>query len=312
MTTLTISAQVEEYLAARRAMGFELRGEGYQLRAFARFVSDQGEAGPLTMHLLLRWVQGAAKPGPITAARRVEVLRPFLKYYRQFDPICPIIPSEHCGPGHRRLSPHIYTEAEVSALLGAARELKPDGLRPLTYVTLFGMLAATGLRLSEALALERTDLKLEDPSLKVRQTKFKKSRLVPIHVTTAKALATYQQATLLIPRKPGIEAVFLTADGRPLPKRSVHNTFERLRCRLGWRARGSHPQVRIHDLRHRFICRALLRGQQESHIDRVADAISTYVGHAKVSDTYWYISATPALMSEASQRFCRFCFGGGQ
>ncbi len=256
MTTLTIPAQVEEYLAARRAMGFELRGEGYQPRAFARFVSEQGEAGALTMELLLRWVQGAAMPGPVTAARRVEVLRPFLKYYRQFDPVRPVIPVNYCGPGHRRLSPHIYTEAEVAALLAAARELTPDGLRPLTYVTLFGLLAATGLRLSEAPGLERTDLNLEEPSLKVRQTKFKKSRLVPIHDSTAKALADYQQATLLVPRQPDIETVFLTAEGRPLPKRTVHSTFECLRRHLRWAARGSHPHPRIHDLRHTFICQA--------------------------------------------------------
>jgi len=129
VTTLTISVQVEDYLAARRAMGFELRGAGYQLRAFSRFVSERGETDMLTVDLLLQWVQGAATPGPVTAARRVEVLRPFLRYCRQFDPGCPVIPVEHCGPGHRRLSPHIYTEAEVVALLAAARELKPDGLR---------------------------------------------------------------------------------------------------------------------------------------------------------------------------------------
>ena len=312
MTTETISAQVEDYLGARRAMGFELKGEGYQLRAFARFASGQGEAGALTMDLLLRSVQGAAAPGPVTAARRVEVLRPFVKYYRQFEPACPVIPLDHCGPGHRRLSPHIHTEAEVVALLDAALELKPDGLRPLTYVTLFGLLAATGLRLSEALGLERADLNLADPSIKVRQTKFKKSRLVPIHFSTAKALGDYQHATLRTQRQLGVETVFVTPKGRPIPKRTVDHTFDCLRRRLGWVARGGHPQPRIHDLRHTFICRALLRGQQNNQIDSVADAISTYVGHAKVSDTYWYISATPALMSEASQRFFRFCSGGSQ
>lgn len=313
MTPLTILAQVEEYLAARRAMGFELRGEGYQLRAFARYVGEQRETKVLTMDLLLRWVQGATAPGPVTAARRVEVLRPFLKYSRQFDESCPVIPLDHCGQGHRRLSPHIYTEAEVDALLAAARELKPvDGWRSITYVTLFGLLAAAGLRLSEALGLERPDLNLENSSLTVRKTKFKKSRLVPIHISTAKALADYQQATRGMPRQPGIESVFLTGAGRTLPKRTVHNTFERIRRRLGWVARGGHPHPRIHDLRHTFICQALLRGQQDNRIDHVAGAISTYVGHAKVSDTYWYISATPALMSEASQRFYRFCGGDGQ
>ena len=312
MTMPAITAQVEDYLVSRRAMGFDLRGEGYQLHAFARFANEQSDAGALTLELLLRWVQGAATPGPVTAARRVEVLRPFLKYCRQFDPVCPVVPFGLCGRGHRRLSPHIYTEAEVTALLTAARELKPDGLRPLTYVTLFGLLAATGMRLSEALRLERKDLNLDQPSLTVRETKFKKSRLVPIHASTAKVLAVYRKATLATARHPGVETVLLTAEGQPIPKRTIHNTFDRLRRRLGWVARGGHAQPRIHDLRHTFICQALLRGQRDNQIDHVADAISTYVGHAKVSDTYWYISATPELMSGASQRFSRFSSGDCQ
>jgi integrase len=313
MMTTTIAAQVEDYLVSRRAMGFDLRGPGYQLHAFARFVADeQGDAETLTSEVLLRWVQGSVAPGPVTAARRVEVLRPFLKYCRQFDPHCPMLPLRLCGPGHRRLSPHIYTEAEVAALLVAAGELKPDGLRPLTYVTLFGLLAATGMRLSEALNLERKDLNPDQPSLTVRETKFKKSRLVPIHITTANALTLYRKATLVTPRRSGVETVFLTSDGRPIPKSTIHYVFDRIRKRLGWAARGGHAQPRIHDLRHTFICRALLHGQQDNQIDHVADAISTYVGHAKVSDTYWYISATSELMSEASQRFSRFSSGGCQ
>ncbi len=312
MTTPTIAAQVEDYLVSRRAVGFDLRGEGYQLRAFARFVSEQDDTGALTLELLLRWAQGSVAPGPVTAARRVEVLRPFLKYCRQFDVGGTVIPLRLCGPGHRRLAPHIYTEAEVTALLVAAGELKPDGLRPLTYVTLFGLLAATGMRLSEALRLERKDLNLDQPSLTVRETKFKKSRLVPIHVSTANALAVYQNAAVAMLRHPGVGTVFLTSEGRPIPKRTIHNTFDRLRRRLGWVARGGHAQPRIHDLRHTFICQALLRGQQDNQVDHVADAISTYVGHAKVSDTYWYISATPELMRGASQRFSRFSSGGCQ
>ena len=200
----------------------------------------------------------------------------------------------------------------MTALLAAAHELKPEGLRPLTYVTLFGLLAAMGMRLSEALRLEGKDLNLDQPSLTVRETKFKKSRLVPIHASTAKALAVYRKATFATPRHPGVETVLLTAEGQPIPKRTIHNTFDRLRRHLGWVARGGHAQPRIHDLRHTFICQALLRGQRDNQIDHVADAISTYVGHAKVSDTYWYISATPELMSGASQRFSRFSSGDCQ
>ena len=305
----TITEQVEKYLALRRAMGFDLRGEGYQLHAFARFAEANGHTGPLTMRLLLRWVQGATMPGPVTAARRVEVLRPFLRYCRQIDPACPVLPLGLCGPAHRRILPHIYTQAEVSALLASARELKPDGLRPLTYVTLFGILAVTGMRLSEALRLEQTDLNLRQSTLTVRETKFKKSRLVPIHPSTIKALARYAKATADISRQPGVRTVFVTAAGRSVPKRTVDHTFDVLRRGLGWVARGGHPQPRIHDLRHTFICRALLRGQQDSQVDHVVDAIATYVGHAKVSDTYWYVSATPELMGIASERFCRFSSG---
>jgi len=309
MRRLTMTKQVEQYLASRRAMGFDLRGEGYQLHAFARFAEEAGHTGPLTTDLLLRWVQAAKNAGPVTAGRRVEVLRPFLKYCRQFDPACPVLPLGLCGPAHRRISPHIYTEAEIAELLAAARELEPDGLRPLTYVTLFGMLAATGMRLSEALHLEQVDVNLKQSTLTVRQTKFKKSRLVPLHSSTTEALARYAKASAGIARQPGVKTFFLTAVGRSVPKRTVHHTFDVLRRRLDWVARGSNPQPRIHDLRHTFICRALLRGQQENQLDHVADAIATYVGHAKVSDTYWYVTAIPELMGIASERFSRFSSG---
>jgi len=305
----TMTKQVEEYLTLRRAMGFDLLGEGYQLHAFARFVEETGHAGPLTTELLLRWVQAAKKPGPVTASRRVEVLRPFLKYSRQFDPTGPVLPLGLCGPAHRRISPHIYTEAEISELLAAAHGLKPDGPRPLTYVTLFGILAATGMRLSEALHLEQTDVNLKQSTLTVRETKFKKSRLVPLHSSTTGALSRYVKACAAISRQPSVKAFFLTLGGRSVPSRTVHHTFDVLRRRLGWVARGGHPQPRIHDLRHTFICRALLRGQRQNQLDHVADAIATYVGHAKVSDTYWYVTAIPELMGIACERFSRFSSG---
>jgi integrase len=304
-----LKKQVEQYLASRRAAGFDLRGEGYQLHAFARFSEENGHAGPVTTDLLLGWVRETKNAGPVTAARRVEVLRPFLKYCRQFDPACPALPLGICGPGHRRIPPHIYTDGEIAELLAAARELRPDGLRPLTYVTLLGLLAATGMRVSEAIKLEQADVNLKQSTLMVRETKFKKSRLVPIHFSTTEALARYAKATSGAFRQPGVKAFLITPIGRPVPKRMVHHTFGVLRRRLGWVARGGHPQPRIHDLRHTFICRALLRAHHENHIDHVADAIATYVGHAKVSDTYWYVTATPELMGIASERFARFSSG---
>jgi integrase len=306
----TLKQLVEQYLEGRRAMGFSLQSAGYQLRSFARFSVDKGRSSPLTTELILGWVRAAKRVGPVTAARRIEVLRPFLKYCRQFDQSCPMLPADACGPAHRRVSPHIYTEQEVAELLCAARELKPDGLRPLTYVTLFGLLATTGMRVSEALHLERADVDLKQALLTVRETKFKKSRLVPIHSSTAEALARYANTVAGDFWRPDVKAFFVTPTGKPLPERTVHHAFDVLRRRLGWTARGGHPRPRIHDLRHTFICRALLRAQRENQVDHMAGAIATYVGHAKVSDTYWYVTALPELMGIAGERFSRFSLEG--
>jgi integrase len=200
------------------------------------------------------------------------------------------------------------------ALLQATDNLLPvGGLRPLTYQTLFGLLAATGLRISEALHLKPQDVDLEHELLTLRQTKFRKSRLVPLHFTTVAALTCYAEARHRKLGVQNVEAFFVSDRGKPLPDRTVHSTFEKLRARLEWVARGGHASPRIHDLRHSFICHALLRSyRQHQPTDNVIDAISTYVGHAKVSDTYWYVTATPELMAVAAQRFSQFAEGGAR
>ncbi len=222
------------------------------------------------------------------------------------------MPRAFFGPPHRRLVPHIYTEPEIVALLQATYDLLPtDGLRPMTYRTLFGLLAATGLRISEALHLQAQDVDLVHGILTVRQTKFRKSRLVPLHSTTVVALKRYIEAQRrqLVGQK--TDAFFVSDRGKPLPKRTVHGTFQKLRTRLGWIARGGQAAPRIHDLRHTFICRSLLDCYHRNQLpDHIVDTLSTYVGHAKATDTYWYVSATPELMAVAAQRFACFVEGG--
>jgi integrase len=307
----TMVSRVEDYLTARRQMGFDLRIAGQQLLAFARFADQTGHRGPVTIDVVVRWAQSARRATPLTRARRLEVLRPFTKYRAQFDAGTEIIPSRFFGAAHRRLVPHIYTEQEILSLLHAADHLPPrEGLRPLTYHTLFGLLAATGLRISEALHLTPRDVDGEQELLTVHQTKFRKSRLVPLHPTTAAALRRYAEARQ---RKLGVrvEAFFVSDRGEPLADRTVHSTFERLRAQLRWVARGGHAAPRIHDMRHSFICRGLLRSyQQHQPVDQIIDALSIYVGHAKVSDTYWYVTAVPDLMAIAAQRFAQQVEGG--
>ncbi len=310
----TMVSQVEAYLACRRKMGFALDIAGEQLLAFGRFADESGHQGPITSALSIRWAQTSQRATPLTWARRIEVLRPFAKYCSQFDTAAEIVPRRFFGPPHRRLAPHIYHEQEIRALLDATDDLLPvGGLRPLTYHTLFGLIAATGLRISEALHLTPQDVNLDCSILTVRETKFRKSRLVPLHVTTVAALKRYAESRQRKVGRERLETFFVSESGAALPDRTVHSTFEKLRRRLGWTARGGHPAPRIHDMRHSFICNSLFRAYQQNRpVDEIVDALSTYVGHAKVSDTYWYISATPELLAVAAQRFSALVEGGKQ
>jgi len=214
-------------------------------------------------------------------------------------------------PGSRRTS---YSAAEIASLLEAAKALSPkEGLRPVTYLTLFGLIAATGLRVSEARSLTRADVEFDRAVLTVRNTKFRKSRLVPLHPTTIGALQRY--AEIRDRKVPLVDtaAFFVSDRGKALDKRTVHYTFAKLRQQLGWRARGGHPAPRIHDLRHTFICQALLRScRKRRSPEHGIEALSTYVGHAKVTYTYWYVTGIPELMALAARRFERFAHGDSQ
>lgn len=309
----TMQVLVDAYLAARRSMGFDLRIDGQQLCAFARFAEQTGHRGPLTVALAVRWAQSARQGTRLTWARRLQTLRPFMKYRAQFDPGTEIPPSGLFGPAHRRLVPHIYTDAEVTALVNAAAQLPPVTglrLRARTYATLFGLLASTGLRISEALALTPADVDLPGALLTVRNTKFRKSRIVPLHPTTVAALQRYVNARRRRVSDRRIATFLVSDQGTALGDRMVHHTFATLRARLEWIGRGGYALPRIHDLRHTFLCRALVRSYQQQEVDHVIDVLSTYVGHARVSDTYWYITAVPELLALAAERFAPHGEGG--
>jgi integrase/recombinase XerC len=310
-----MQAAVQRYLEDRRRLGFALIAPATELTRFARYADACGHRGRLSQDLILGWAQEHVRhSSAVTAARRLEVIRPFASHYRQFEPDTEIPPTGILGRGHRRLAPHIYTDEEIAQLLDAARQLLPSaGLRPLTYRTLFGLIAATGLRLSEALKLTLADTDLQAATLTVRETKFRKSRCMPLHPSTVRELLLYRQTR---DRCCGTEAsapLFVSRKGRYLPKRTVENVFQRLQSRLGWRARGEHPNPRIHDLRHTFAVRRLQRWREASlSIDHAIFWLCTYLGHAKISDTYWYLSGVPELMDAIGARFELFVGDDGQ
>jgi integrase len=311
MSTRTMADLVQEYLSHRRGLGFALEIDGRLLVSFARFADASGHEGPLTVDLAVRWAtQPTARPRLFTS-RRLDVLRPFARYRAVFDPQTEVPPGGLLGPSRRRPVHHIYTAAEIATMVAAAADLPPaKGIRAATHSTLLGLLAACGLRVSEALHLACADTDLEAGVLTIRATKFRKTRMVPLHTTTIDALRAYaDQRDRALPRR-AATTFFVSPKGTTLRYGSVRTAFRRLRARLGWD--GLVPRPRIHDLRHTFACRRLEQWCAAG-VDlgpRVA-ALATYLGHAKVSDTYWYLTGTPELLALAAKRFEAFGGRGG-
>jgi integrase/recombinase XerC len=308
--TSTIQSAVEIYLEERRHLGFELRIAGGQLGQFAEYADARGHEGPLTLDLQLDWARSRGTKR-ITWARRLEIVRPFAAYFRQFEPETVVPDPATFGPGHRRLMPHIYTNREICDLLDEAGRLCPrGGLRPATYRTLFGLIAATGLRKSEALHLSRADIDLGAQLLAVRETKFKKSRLLYLHSSTVRVLEAYRRKRdRQVGRDPSLP-FFVCPAGKELPPCTVQRVFVDLRTRLGWVARGGHMHPRIHDLRHTFAVRRMQRWHQSGVcLEHGTFLLRTYLGHAEISDTYWYLTAVPELLEIVGDMFERFALG---
>jgi site-specific recombinase XerD len=307
----TMQHKVTTYLEQRRQAGFTLSVSGSQLRSFARFADNIGHRGPLTIDLALDWARASRSARPGAVALRLAQLRSFAQFCHRLDPRSEIPPVQLLGQCYRRVTPHIYSPEEVCSLLSAAARWQPAGcVRAQSYATLFGLLAATGLRVSEALALEHRDVDLKQGLLHIREAKFQKSRYVPLHVTTRCALRRYVKRCEIQASDTATQKFFVSDDGCPLSLSSVHYAFARLREELGWRSRGGHPAPRIHDLRFTFICRRLERWYAQGvDIDRVMLSLYTYVGHVEVSSTYWYLTATPELMRLAARRSQRVAGG---
>jgi integrase len=309
MSPSTMAERVEEYLTYRRALGYQLRTEGDMLRTFARFADESGHSGPVTTEIALRWARLPELAARLYQARRLEVVRTLARYLAPREPGTEVPARRLLGPAHARRPAFLYTEGEIAALIEAARSLAPaDGLRPLTYATLIGLMACTGLRIGEVLALGTGDVDLDDGVLTIRQTKFHKSRLISLHTTAVGPLRDYATTRKDRCQKVAVTTFFASEAGRPLPYSTVRHTFHQL---LQKAMPGATPigrvRPRLHDLRHTFACRRLLSWYHEgTQIDRAIDQLSAYLGHAKVTDTFWYLTGVPELLALAGGRFEQF------
>jgi integrase len=305
MTSPSFLPDVEDYLALRRDLGFSVETQSWLLRDFARYADRTGAQGSVTIDLAMRWASSSCPSDPARAERRLWAVRMYARHRAAFDPATEIPPAGLFGRIPGRKQPHIYSEPEVSAFLEECGRLQPRrGLRPVTYRAFFSLLVSTGLRLSEARLLERRDVDLGKGLLTIRAGKFRKSRLVPIHSTGVQALARYVAQRDRRAYSVRSDFFFRTDRSPALRRAAVENTFSSLRDRLGWTSQGRARRPRIQDFRHSFAVRRLLRWYEEGvDVDRRILALSTYLGHARVTDTYWYLSAVPELMAITSQRF---------
>ena len=308
MTPPKWPALVEDYLALRHNLGFDVEQLGWLLRNFARYAERTEHRGPLTVDLAVRWALSSGPGDPARGERRLWAVRQFARHRAVFDPATEVAPAGLLGRIPGRKPPHIYSDAEISALLRECSRLRPrGGLRPMTYVAFFSLLASTGLRLSEARRLERRDVDLAHGVLTIRMSKFRKSRLVPLHPTSMQALTGYAARRDALPDAPRSEFFFRTDRAPALDRFAVERTFSAVRRRLGWTAHGRVRRPHIHDLRHTFAVRRLVRWYEQGvDLDRKILALATYLGHAKISSTYWYLSAVPELMAVPGQRFEQF------
>lgn len=298
-----MAAKVKAYLAYRRGLGYQLKIEGQMLGQFAAFADRRRHRGPITTELALRWARATSSADRLYWARRLEVVRCLAQHLAIAEPGTEIPLRGLLGPAHRRTAPYIYSDVEIAGLMTSTRKLSPaGGLRPRTYRTLFALLAVTGLRISEALHLARCDADLDHGLLTVRMTKYRKTRLVPLHATTAAALRAYTKFRDRILPKAESDRFFVNIHGLPLPYSTVRTVFRKLCNDLHILGNSRHP--RMHDLRHTFACRRI-QAWSETGIDVTSHlpALSTYLGHAKVTDTYWYLTATPDLMAWAAAKF---------
>ena len=275
----SLQARVELYLAERTRLGYCARDDACALRSFARHVQTTGHRGPLTVEVMAEWARCDSRHSrdPHTWARRLKKLRSFMRWFQQFEPRTEVPDNAIFGRLPERQTPHIYSEQEIVGLLAAARRLGPaPGLRGVVFETLFGLLASTGLRIGEALALRNLDVDLKAGMLRIHQTKFGKSRHVPMHPSTLDALRRYRWMRDLCGDLVAQDGAFFVGvrgrrRGLPLGYRQVHRVFGELRTELGWHNRGTHHATRIHDLRHlrRSAHRAVAgpgRGYRSGHV----------------------------------------------
>jgi integrase len=296
-----LRAELANYLAVRRALGFKLRRAGLLLADFVGYLEANG-TDTITTKNAFAWASLPVNASSDWWGYRLSVVRAFARHLHAIDPVHDVPPTGLLPAKTHRATPYLYSDADIAALMAAARQLRSP-LRAATVETLVGLLAVTGLRIGEALRLDRDDVELAFGVLRIRQTKFGKSREVPLHPSTVEALAAYALRRDELCPRPREQAFFVSTAGTRLLYCNAHLAWLDLvrRARLGPRSATCRP--RPHDLRHSFAVRTLLGWYRDgADVAACMPLLSTYLGHVHPGNTYWYLSAAPELLTLVAAR----------
>ncbi|MEV0283459.1 tyrosine-type recombinase/integrase [Kribbella sp. NPDC050820] len=303
-----VGVLVADYIELRRGLGYRSPTQERMLRSFARYLDQRGHDGPIPLEASLDWACATRSADPCNPARRLTTVRGFLRHLTARDGATQVPPPGLLGPTGHRSPPHIYSDDEIADLIQAAAGLAPvGGLRPHCYAVLFVLLACTGLRIPEALALSCGGVDLDAGVLTVTG-KRGRTRLVPLHPSAVGPLRDYADHRRRLHGRPGDDQAFFRTDRSDrIGYNAAHHAFTVLRERLGWSAHGRTHAPRIHDLRHRMVVRRIQTWHADGvDVDAKISALATYLGHVEVRDLYWYLSAVPELMSIIADRFEAF------
>ena len=300
MSASVLSNAVEDYLSLRRSLGYQLEYHGQALPAFVAYLAETG-LDHVTTQAALAWAILPTGAHPAWWRSRLGVVRDFARYLQTIDPLTQVPPRDLLTARRDRLTPHWYSEAEVAELMRATRALTPEW-KARTFETLVGLLASTGLRLGEALALDRSDVDLDAGVAVVARAKACGAREVALHSSTCEALRRYEEARAQRWPNP-VTALFISARGARLPASSVHPTFRILADQACTLRPGERRRPRPHDLRHSFAVRTLVGWYRQGFdVDARLPLLSTHLGHSGTAATYWYLEAVPELLGVVAER----------
>jgi integrase len=296
-----LQAAVEDYLATRRALGFKLERAG---RLLPDFVAELDQAGltTITTDAALAWATRPRTADERWWGARLAIVRCFARWMAAFDPATEVPPADVLAVSSRRAEPYPYSDDDIAALMRAARAIATP-LKAATYETLIGLLAVTGMRVGEAIGLDRADVDYQAGVLAVRHAKFDKTRELALHPSTVEALEAYTKIANTHTPARRSPSLFVSTAGTRLIYTNVHRQWLELVSRAGLEARSPRCRPRPHDLRHRFAVTTLLGWYRDgTDVEARLPQLSTYLGHVAPSGTYWYLQAAPELLALAAER----------